>query len=170
MKIIDYEPRYQGDFKRLNVQWIQMHWQLEAADHHALDHPYEHIITPGGHIFLALDDGEVVGTCALIRLSDTKYELAKMAVDETMRGRGIGVALGNAVIDRARMLSAEKVYLESNTILEPAISLYRKLGFEEFAGDPSAYERCNIQMVLALVSSGLETPAGELKTPAGEAV
>ena len=73
-----------------------------------------------------------------------------MAVDARIRGKGIGAALGIAVIDKAQSLQAEKVYLESNTILEPAIRLYRKLGFEEFVGEPSPYERCNIQMVLEL--------------------
>lgn len=150
MKIIDYDARYRSAFKRLNVEWIETHWELEAADHRVLDHPDEHIIRRGGQVFLALDHGEVVGTCALMRVSDTTFELAKMAVDTSQRGKGIGIALGNAVIDAARALEAENVYLESNTILEPAISLYRKLGFVEFAGEPSAYERCNIQMVLHL--------------------
>ncbi|MCZ6710318.1 MAG: GNAT family N-acetyltransferase [Gammaproteobacteria bacterium] len=150
MEIIDYQARHQSAFKRLNVEWIEMHWQLEEADHQSLDHPEEYIIAGGGHIFLALDDGEVVGTCALIRISDTDYELAKMSVDANARGNGIGAALGNAVIDKALLERAEKLYLESNTILEPAIRLYRKLGFEEFAGEPSPYARCNIQMVLDL--------------------
>ena len=150
MQIIEYESRYQSAFKRLNVEWIERHWQLEEADRQALDDPDEVIIARGGHIFLALDDGDVVGTCALLRVTDATYELAKMAVDARIRGKGIGAALGIAVIDKAQSLQAEQVYLESNTILEPAIRLYRKLGFEEFVGEPSPYERCNIQMVLDL--------------------
>ncbi len=150
MEIIEYESRYQSAFKRLNVEWIEMHWQLEEADHQSLDHPDEYIIARGGHIFLALDGGEVVGTCALLRVSDTTYELAKMAVHGKTQGKGVGAALGKAAIDKARSERAEKVYLESNTILEPAIRLYRKLGFKEFTGEPSPYERCNIQMVLNL--------------------
>ncbi|RYY25293.1 MAG: MarR family transcriptional regulator, partial [Chitinophagaceae bacterium] len=49
-----------------------------------------------------------------------------------------------------RELGARKVYLESNTKLEPAINLYYKLGFKKIAGAPSPYERCNIQMELEL--------------------
>jgi GNAT superfamily N-acetyltransferase len=75
-----------------------------------------------------------------------------MAVDPQARGKGVGVALGVAVIEKARSLGASELYLESNTILEPAINLYRKLGFVEFVGEPSPYERCNIQMVLDLRS------------------
>jgi GNAT superfamily N-acetyltransferase len=152
MEIIDYQASYQSAFKRLNVEWIEMHWQLEAADHQSLDHPEEYIIAGGGHIFLALDSGEVVGTCALIRITDIRYELAKMAVDAKARGKGIGAALGNAVISKARSERAEELYLESNTILKPAIHLYRKLGFKEFVGEPSPYVRCNIQMVLELIN------------------
>lgn len=150
MKIVDYETRYQSAFKRLNAEWIETHWQLEAADHEALGDPQKYIIDPGGHIFLALEGAEAVGTCALIKATDATFELAKMAVDPAARGKGTGLALGAAVIEKARSLGAQALYLESNTILEPAINLYRKLGFEEFVGEPSPYERCNIQMMLDL--------------------
>ncbi|RZL43422.1 MAG: MarR family transcriptional regulator, partial [Pedobacter sp.] len=42
------------------------------------------------------------------------------------------------------------IYLESNTILKPAINLYHKLGFEKIAGKPTPYTRCNIQMELVV--------------------
>ncbi|MEE8062491.1 MAG: GNAT family N-acetyltransferase, partial [Gemmatimonadales bacterium] len=75
-----------------------------------------------------------------------RYELAKMAVSPEAQGKGIGWLLGQAVLDRARELGATTVYLESNTVLEPAIALYRKLGFKRVTGAPSPYARCNIQM------------------------
>jgi hypothetical protein len=54
------------------------------------------------------------------------------------------------VIDQARELGADTVYLESNTLLKPAIQLYYKLGFQKVTGRPSPYKRSNIQMELAL--------------------
>jgi GNAT superfamily N-acetyltransferase len=150
MEIIDYQSRYQSDFKRLNVEWIQTYWQLEQTDHQTLDQPHEYILGRGGHIFLALDGEEIVGTCALLRVSRATCELAKMAVDAAARGRGIGAALGKTVIDKARSEGAQTLALESNTVLKPAIRLYRRLGFEEFAGEPSPYQRCNIQMMMQL--------------------
>jgi hypothetical protein len=36
-------------------------------------------------------------------------------------------------------------------VLTPAISLYGKLGFKKIVGPPTPYQRCNIQMELALV-------------------
>ena len=52
---------------------------------------------------------------------------------------------------KARALGATRLYLESNTKLGSALSLYYKLGFRKtVAGTPSPYERCNIQMELLL--------------------
>jgi len=73
-----------------------------------------------------------------------------MAVTENARGKNIGRLLGEAVINKARQIGAKKIYLESNTVLEPAINLYRKLGFRKVTGPPSPYTRCNIQMELLL--------------------
>ena len=71
--------------------------------------------------------GEVVGTCALIKANDRLYELAKMAVDPTVQGQGIGYRLGQAILDRAWMLGAEKVFLVSNTIIGACYSFVWKI-------------------------------------------
>ncbi len=151
VEIIDYLPEFHDDFKRLNYEWIEKYFQLEEADRQSLDRPEEKILKLGGHIFMARHDGEIVGTCALIKMNDNTYELAKMAVTEKAKGKGIGWLLGQAAINKARELRAETVFLESNTILEPAIKLYQKLGFRKIVGQPSPYQRCNIQMELKLV-------------------
>lgn len=151
IEIIDYSPAFHRDFQQLNYEWIEKYFKLEETDHQSLDHPDEKILKPGGHIYMARCKGEIVGTCALIKIDNTTYELAKMAVTESARGKGAGWLLGQAAIAKARELGAETVYLESNTILEPAIKLYQKLGFRKVVGHPSPYERCNIQMELKLV-------------------
>lgn len=150
--IIAYEDRYQPYFKSLNEAWIQQYFKMEPLDYQALDHPREYILEPGGQILIALYDGEPVGVCALIKSHHPEYdyELAKMGVSPKVRGKGIGRMLGNAVIEKGRSLGAGKIYLESNTVLEPAIALYRKLGFREVEAKPSPYKRSNIQMELIL--------------------
>ena len=150
VEIVDYQPTFHDDFKRLNYAWIEQYFQIEAADRQSLEHPDDKILNTGGHIYMALQDGDVVGTCALIRLDAETYELVKMAVAETARGKGIGFRLGQAAIAKARELGAKTLFLESNTVLEPAIRLYQKLGFRKVVGQPSPYERCNIQMELSL--------------------
>jgi N-acetylglutamate synthase-like GNAT family acetyltransferase/DNA-binding MarR family transcriptional regulator len=151
VEIINYLPEFHDDFKRLNYEWIGKYFQLEEADHQSLNYPDEKILNLGGHIYMALSNNKIVGTCALIKIDDNIYELAKMAVTAKARGKGIGWLLGQKAINKARELGAKRVFLESNTILEPAINLYRKLGFRKIVGHPSPYERCNIQMELKLV-------------------
>lgn len=147
-RIVDFAPEYAEAFKRLNVEWITQHWELEASDKKALDGPAEHIIDPGGAILIALYEANPVGTVALIPYDDATLELAKMAMSPLVQGKGFGFLLGEAALERARRMGAKRVYLESNTILTPALSLYEKLGFSEVQGadEASPYERCNVQM------------------------
>ena len=150
--IVPYEPKYHEAFRTLNEEWISTYFTIEEADRKALDHPQTYILDRGGYILVALYQNEPVGVCALIAMNDKHYdfELAKMAVAPSARGKNIGWLLGQAVIQQARSVEANQLYLESNTILKPAIHLYHKLGFRKIAGHPTPYQRCNIQMELVL--------------------
>ncbi|NEQ55064.1 MAG: GNAT family N-acetyltransferase [Leptolyngbya sp. SIO3F4] len=150
IEIIDYSSEFRDDFKQLNYAWIEQYFTIEDSDRKYLEHPEERIINPGGHIFMARYKNTIVGTCALVKITNTRYELAKMGVAEEMRGRGIGWLLGQAAIHKAGDLGATTLYIESNTTLKPAIKLYQKLGFQKIIGQPSPYERCNIQLELKL--------------------
>ena len=152
IQIVDYKPEYKQHFAELNKEWISKYFKMEPSDYKALDHVDEYIIQNKGHIIVALYNGDPMGVCALIKMEDPDYdfELAKMAVSPIVQGKKIGWKLGEAVKEKARQLGAKKLYLESNTILVPAINLYRKLGFTEVFGRPTPYERCNIQMELIL--------------------
>jgi DNA-binding MarR family transcriptional regulator len=150
--IVEYQPEYQTAFRSLNEEWISTYFKMETADYKALDDPKGYILDNGGSILVALLDGEPVGVCALVKMKDPDYdfELAKMAVSPRAQGKNIGWLLGQAIIEKANTLGAAKLYLESNTLLKPAINLYHKLGFEKVAGRATPYERCNIQMELVI--------------------
>ncbi len=150
--IISYEQKYGEIFKQLNEEWITNNFKMEETDRKALDHPKEYILDKGGAILIALYEKKPVGVCALIRMENSNYdfELAKMAVSSEAKGKGIGLLLGEAIIEKAKSYKAKNIYLESNTVLKPAINLYHKLGFKKVVGYSSPYERCNIQMELIL--------------------
>jgi len=152
IRIVNYQPKYQQAFKTLNEEWISKYFEMEEADRKVLDNPKTQIINKGGCILVALYQNEPVGVCALLKMDDPvyNYELIKMAVKPAMQGKNIGWLLGQAIIDKARSLGASAIYLESNTILKPAISLYQKLGFKKVFGRATPYKRCNIQMELQL--------------------
>jgi GNAT superfamily N-acetyltransferase len=148
VQIIDYKREYAAAFKSLNEEWITSYFKMEDTDRKSLNDPEGYILKKGGHILVALYEEQPVGVCALIKMQNSEYdfELAKMAVSPLVQGRNIGWLLGRAALDRAAKHGGKKIYLESNTILKPAINLYKKLGFKEVAGLSTPYERCNIQM------------------------
>lgn len=155
-RIIDFEHRHARAFKELNLAWIRQHWEPDEVDFRALELPRENIIDRGGHIVMAELNGEVVGACALLRIDDHRYELAKMTVAESARGLGLGRRLAEAIIARARTIGARCVSLETNSALTPAIQLYESLGFRHIDGACASRNRCNVQMELRLdgVDSG----------------
>ncbi|QKX03456.1 GNAT family N-acetyltransferase [Aquimarina sp. TRL1] len=152
VKIIPYEGKYKEDFKALNKSWIEKYFKMEEMDYKSLDNPESYILNRGGAILVALYKDKPVGVCALIKPDDEYYdfELAKMAVSSEVQGMGIGKLLGQAVIEHAKSLGAKKIYLESNTVLKAAISLYQKLNFKKIPGRVTPYERSNIQMELEI--------------------
>ncbi|KIO54707.1 bifunctional helix-turn-helix transcriptional regulator/GNAT family N-acetyltransferase [Flavobacterium hibernum] len=152
VKIVPFESQYLEAFKTLNVEWISTYFEMEEADYKALDNPKEYILDKGGKIFVALYQNEPLGVCALIKMNDSEFdfEMAKMAVSPKAQGKNIGFLLGQAIVNSAREQGAKKIYLESNTILKPAINLYYKLGFQKVFGLPTPYKRCNIQMELKI--------------------
>ena len=152
IQIVDFNPSHQEAFKSLNVEWITQYFRMEEADYKALDHPQENILDKGGYIAMALLNNSPVGTCSLMKMENDyfDYELAKMGVSPKVQGLGIGYQLGTRIIEKAQDLGAKNIFLESNTVLEPAIKLYRKLGFKEIDHIDTPYQRCNIQMALTL--------------------
>ena len=152
ISIVNYTSEYKNDFRKLNEEWITTYFEMEDADRKALDDPESYILKKGGKILLAIENDKVLGVCALLKMQDEKYdyELAKMAVSPKARGKGIGFLLGDAIVKKAQELGAKSIYLESNTILKPAVSLYEKLGFQKISGHDTPYKRCNIQMELDL--------------------
>src|SRR5581483_10877480 len=105
----------------------------------------------GGRVLFALADGQAVGCCALMALADGGFELAKMAVADAYKGRGLGRALMAAAVERARAAGAPRLYLETNSGLAPALALYRSFGFADITpAEPSPYARADVCMELRL--------------------
>lgn len=152
ISFVDYEPKYAEVFRKLNEQWITEHFRLEPTDLKALENPQEEIIDKGGAIIVVLLNEKPVGVCALIKMDDPDFdfELAKMAIAPEARGKNIGRLLGQATIEKARKMGCKNLYLESNTKLKPAVSLFERLGFKHVTGRVSPYERGNVMMGLRL--------------------
>lgn len=145
--IIPFERRYAGDFKRLNVEWLEKYFRVEPIDEQVLSRPGE-LLRRGGAIFLARHRGAIVGTCALLDAGDGRFELSKMAVTGSHQGLGIGRKLVQAVVSEYLARGGRELFLESNSKLTPAITLYETAGFAHASRPgPSHYERGDVYMV-----------------------
>lgn len=149
--IILYEDKYQPDFKRLNMEWLEKYGLTEAYDLAILNDPRVKIIDKGGCIFLAVEDEIVIGTAGLAKMGETHYELIKMAVDPAARGKGIGKLLLNHCLAYAKKIGAEKVSLFSSTYLKTALKMYEEAGFKYVNVTDSPMLTADIKMEISLV-------------------
>lgn len=151
MKIVSFHQKFAQAFYDLNIEWLETYFYVEDFDKEVLSNPKQYIIDPGGHIFFLLEGDVVLGTVALMKADAGVFELTKMAVLKTMRGRKIGQKLMQHCIDFAVNNGFKKIFLYSNTKLENAIYIYRKYGFIEIPVEKdSPYERSNIKMELPI--------------------
>ena len=150
IKIVSFKEEYSQAFHDLNIEWLETYFHVEKHDAQVLNNAKKYIIDNGGYIFFALIDENVAGTVALMNEPEG-YELSKMAVSPQYQGLKIGQQLMQHCIDFAREKNWSQLLLYSNTILENAIYIYRKYGFEEVELEKNGpYQRGNIKMVLKL--------------------
>lgn len=151
IEIVPYKEEFAKAFELLNLEWLETYFYVEDYDREVLSKANKYIIEPGGHIFSAVENGQVLGTVALLKIEDDLFELTKMAVAPNARGKGIGQQLMQYCIDFAKSQRWQGLLLYSNRILENAIYIYHKYGFVEVPLEPeNPYERSNIKMFLKL--------------------
>jgi ribosomal protein S18 acetylase RimI-like enzyme len=154
INIVPYKGKYKSHFARLNYEWLDKYFKkekAEAEDKRLLNNPKREIINKGGEIFFAILNDIVVGTCAVLKVDDSVYELAKMGVTEKAQGKQIGKKLALTAIGYAVEKGASKLRLYTSSKLNAALNLYKGLGFLEVKGESNTqYKRELILMELDL--------------------
>jgi putative acetyltransferase len=108
-----------------------------------------HYTTRGGVFELIENEaGELLGTVGLYPINDETIELRKMYFAKAFRGQGFGKKTLQRMIEKARQLGYRKIYLETAVILEEAVHLYEKFGFEPT--DEKHTPRCDAAYFLKL--------------------
>ena len=151
ISIIGFKKQYSKQFFILNKAWIEESWRLEDSDKKDLLNP-DKIVKNGGQVFFALENKIAIGTVAMIKSSDDRFELAKMTVQEGFRGKGIANMLMNECLKFAKQKNAREIFLISNDSLIIARNLYDKYGFKEVELDSQKYDRGNVKMNLKITN------------------
>ena len=149
--IVGFNKRYSEQFFILNKAWIEESWRLEDSDKKDLLNP-DKIVENGGQVFFALENKIPVGTAAMIKSSEDRFELAKMTVQEELRGKGIANMLMDECLKFAKENKANEIFLISNDSLKIARNLYDKYGFKEVNLDSQKYDRGNVKMILKITN------------------
>jgi len=129
IEIVPFRPEHAEAFYRLNRAWLDEHALYEPADEVQLADPHGAVIAVGGAVFVAVRDGEVVGTAAVAPHGPGEVELLKVTVAEAARAHGLGRQLVEVCIAHARRMGAHTMMLLSSTRLQDALRLYERMGF-----------------------------------------
>jgi GNAT superfamily N-acetyltransferase len=111
----------------------------EVPDLHAFDRHYG---PPAGAFFVVRDGARVVGSVGVNRLGGDTAELHRLYLDADQRGRGLGQALAERVLEWCRGQAIAHLVLWSDTRFDLAHRLYERMGFtrtgeRELANDPN---------------------------------
>ena len=130
-----FETRYEDARERPERWWVEWALRSAAGDTQAM--------------FLAWDEGEPVGIAGTFA-DDRRRWLISMWTAPAVRGRGVGRALVDAVVDFARAAGSTELLLEVTQGNDGAHALYRSCGFEGGAeGEPHADGNRTLEMRLA---------------------
>jgi len=85
-----------------------------------------------GNFWIAIEDGKLVGTIALIHIGNRQGCLRKLFVQQDFRGKAIGVSalLLNTLLNWARQKDLSAIYLGTTSVLNASHSFYEKNKFE----------------------------------------
>ena len=86
---------------------------------------------PTGCLLLATYQGNAAGCIALRRIDKTICEMKRLFVRPQFQRKGIGRALAEAVIERAKKAGYKQMHLDTVPTMDAARDLYNSLGFKE---------------------------------------
>jgi ribosomal protein S18 acetylase RimI-like enzyme len=95
-------------------------------------HIVEHWVAPGAGRRIAVDDGEVVGSVAVVPLVGWSSHVGevRLVVDPGHRGRGLGRSLARQAVLDAVDMELKKLVVEMIADQASLIAMFRSLGFE----------------------------------------
>ena len=127
MEFISFDDSLTDEFRQMNLTWVQKYFEVEPADEVVLSDPRKNIIDKGGYIFFGKRGADITCTFALLKITDSEFELSKMAVKEAFLGQNMGNEMLTFCLDQAKKLGIKKLVLLFKYKTWPCHSFVQKI-------------------------------------------
>ena len=119
------------------IQQIEFNVPVTLNDQPDLLDIESYYIKPGGNFWGAIQNGEVIGTIALINTGHSACAIRKMFVKKEFRGKGFNIAqrLLEELLAFCYANKIQDVYLGTVEVLKAAQRFYERNGFNKIAVD-----------------------------------
>ena len=140
------------DFKVLGPQDLEAVMVLEQTvflgDAWSASSMLSELASPNGH-YIGFFEKELIAYAGLSTVPGSfSSDIQTIAVADSARGRGLGRAMMQALIAKAKAQGSEHILLEVRIDNEPAIALYSSLGFERIDVRKRYYQPDNVDAVI----------------------
>ncbi len=127
------DPRSEDVRALLEIHLRFARSQTPPEDTHALD--IEGLLDPAVTFFALRDDGVLLGVGAIKALDEHHAEVKSMHTAQAARGRGVGGAILEHLLEHARAKGVRRVSLETGSMasFSAAVALYERAGFRRCA-------------------------------------
>lgn len=120
---------------------LKLNTEIEDLDVTDLEKYY---LDSGGDFEVIIHDNRIIGSYGIYKIDKDTCELRKMYLYEEYQGLGLGNKMLENSLAMAKSLGYKKVTLQTNSVLNKALKLYEKFGFEISVEE--VCERCDLAM------------------------
>lgn len=126
--ILPFQPADQTEVKQFVLTGLVEHWEFLDP---TLNPDLNDIVASyaDGLFLVALQDGRIVGTGALMPRSEYCVEIMRMSVSAELRRSGLGRAILQRLCDEAKAMGFQKIILETTETWRGVIAFYLNFGF-----------------------------------------
>ena len=123
ISLLPFQPADQAEVKQFVLAGLVEHWGFLD---YTLNPDLNDIAASyaDGLFLVALQDGRIVGTGALLPRSEYSAEIMRMSVSAELRRSGLGRAILQRLCDEAKAMGFQKIILETTETWQGVIEFY----------------------------------------------